>query len=192
MVRADLKGEIPMNRPHHFEAKRHRQKKMMARSNWFKRSRDQEPDHGGQDNSNVRSSNMKVTDQPNPPETVMFVPHTPGGQLKKILQGIDDQVTSGQYGKVRMVEKLGNTLIQSIGNQAPWRSSHCGRLDFWPCKSKEGACRKHSVVYRITCLTCKAEGRSKQYWGETHRTAWDRSRDHLQALRTKDDTYAVV
>ena len=52
-------------------------------------------------------------------ETVMFVPHTPGGQLKKILQGIDDQVTSGQYGKVRMVEKLGNTLIQSFGNQAP-------------------------------------------------------------------------
>ena len=37
MVRADLKGEIPMNRPHHFEARRRRQKKMMSKSNWFKK-----------------------------------------------------------------------------------------------------------------------------------------------------------
>ena len=91
-----------------------------------------------------------------------------------------------------MVEKLGNTLIKSLGNQAPWRSSHCGRLNCWPCRSKEGACRKHNVVYRITCLTCKTQGRSKQYWGETHRAAWDRSRDHIQALKSRDDSYAVV
>ena len=37
MVRADLKGEIPMNRPHHYEARRRRQKKLRAKSNWFKK-----------------------------------------------------------------------------------------------------------------------------------------------------------
>ena len=30
------------------------------------------------------------------------------------------------------------------------------------------------------------------YWGETHRAWWDRAKDHQNALRTMDTSYAIV
>ena len=48
------------------------------------------------------------------------------------------------------------------------------------------------MVYKITCLTCQSQGKSKLYWGESHRSGWDRSADHQAALKRKDETYAIV
>ena len=123
----------------------------------------------------------------------MFVPHTPNSDLKKILQKVDDQVmVNTEFGRVKVVERLGSTLLQSIGNPAPWRVDHCGRPNCWPCKVKEGSCLKHNVIYKITCLTCHTQGQKKVYYGESHRSAWDRSEDHRNAIRTQDDSYAIV
>ena len=41
-------------------------------------------------------------------------------------------------------------------------------------------------------MTCQVKGKKKLYWGESHRSAWDRSMDHLEALRVNNDSYAVV
>ena len=41
-------------------------------------------------------------------------------------------------------------------------------------------------------MTCQGEGKVRRYWGESHRSGWDRSRDHADALRSRDETYAVV
>ena len=41
-------------------------------------------------------------------------------------------------------------------------------------------------------MTCQVKGKKKLYWGESHRSAWDRSMDHLEALRTRNDSYAGV
>ena len=113
--------------------------------------------------------------------------------LRKSMQEIDRQVMGNQeYGKVKVMERLGNSLIKSLGNQAPWRTDHCGREVCWPCQTKEGSCRKHNVVYKITCMTCQVKGKRKLYWGESHRSAWDRSMDHLEALRVRNENYAVV
>ena len=91
-----------------------------------------------------------------------------------------------------MTEKLGTSLIHLIGNQAPWRSEHCGRENCWPCKTKTGSCKAHNIVYSITCVACKSQGVNKIYWGESHRSAWDRAADHWKALETGDTGYAVA
>ena len=124
---------------------------------------------------------------------MLFAPHTPNSELKKILQEVDSKVMgNSSYGRVKVVEKLGNSLINSLGNQAPWRREHCQRTGCWPCQTKEGACIRHNIVYLITCLDCKVKGETRVYWGESHRAAWDRSSDHLQAIKVKDEKYAVV
>ena len=171
-----------------------RYKKITAKARWFKRK-------GQQEKSDDMSVKVKAEWKPMgeksptdvPPETVIFVPHTPGGELKKTIQDIDDQVMGGQkFGRVKVIEKLGTSLIDSLGNQAPWRSSHCGRSACWPCKAKEGSCRKHNILYKITCMTCQGQGKVRLYWGESHRSGWDRSADHAAALRSKDESYAIV
>ena len=62
-----------------------------------------------------------------------------------------------------------------------WRTDHCGWPNCWPYQSKEGSCLKHNVLYKITCLTCKVQGHTSSYWGESHRSAWDRAEDHKAA-----------
>ena len=43
-----------------------------------------------------------------------------------------------------------------------------------------------------TCLTCKANEVKSTYIGESHRSLFDRSSEHEAALRSKNQTYAVV
>ena len=171
-------------------AKSRRIKKMTAKSTWFTSK-----PKSGQDKDPMPNTRPKKTSQraKQPPESILFVPHTPNSELRKILQQVDDKVMNRmEFGKVKVVERLGLTLLKSLGNPAPWRSDHCGRPNCWPCRSKEGSCLKHNVVYQITCMTCKNLGHTRVYYGESHRSAWDRSEDHRNALRTEDETYAIV
>ena len=125
---------------------------------------------------------------------MVFVPHTPGGELRRIIQEEDNKIMGeSKFGKVKVVERMGNSLIKSLGNKAPWRGEPCGRDACGPCKTTPGSCRKRNVTYMILCNICsKEEGRHSVYWGETHRTWWDRSREHLKALTSNDESYAIV
>ena len=59
------------------------------------------------------------------PETVLFIPFTPESQLKHELQAIDKQI-QGQvkHGSVKVVERQGPKVIESLGNKATWRTNH--------------------------------------------------------------------
>ena len=47
--------------------------------------------------------------------------------MKKSIQAIDDLVMGNQKaGKVKVVETLGNSLLNSLGNQAPLKSETVG------------------------------------------------------------------
>ena len=48
------------------------------------------------------------------------------------------------------------------------------------------------MVYEITCLDCKSKGKRARYVGESHRSYWDRSLEHLADLRTKNDKNSLV
>ena len=96
------------------------------------------------------------------------------------------------YGRVKVVETLGDNLVLSLSNRAPWRSEHCGRQECLPCKHKEGSCRARNVTYGIECLNCKEAGQRSVYWGESHRTWYDRSKEHSKALEKMDTNYGIV
>ena len=79
-----------------------------------------------------------------------------------------------------------------IGNKSPWTREHCGRPLCPPCKTTPGSCRATNLVYQISCLECSKVGRKSSYIGESHRSWWDMSHDYLTALKTRNETYAIV
>ena len=138
MVKAAIQGETPINRPQHHKSKQRRFKKITAKANWFRKDRSDKSDpwETGQIQRQAKSGRLKlkVKDDLSKAESVLFAPHTPSSELKKILQEVDSKVMGNSpYGKVKVVEKLGNSLINSLGNQAPWRREHCQRTGCWPC-----------------------------------------------------------
>ena len=52
---------------------------------------------------------------------------------------------------------------------------------------KGGACKKDGVVYKIKCKLCKGGGVMSDYWGETAHTAYERGREHLGGLRSRQE-----
>ena len=54
-----------------------------------------------------------------------------------------------------------------------------------PLQSKARACRKVGVVYQWDCINCLAVGKKAGYLGETARSLWDRTGEHLTALRDR-------
>ena len=48
------------------------------------------------------------------------------------------------------------------------------------------------MTYSIMCLHCLEAGNTAKYWGESHRTWWDRSREHLNDLKSNNTDYAIA
>ena len=48
------------------------------------------------------------------------------------------------------------------------------------------------LLEALLALTCQTQGQKKVYYGESHRSAWDRSEDHRNAIRTQNEEYAIV
>ena len=74
------------------------------------------------------------------PESVLFVPHTPGGALKKLVQEAEILANGGsnKIGLIRVVERVGNKISDQISNKAPWSNKHCGRVACNTCATQPG------------------------------------------------------
>ena len=196
MIGNQIRGTQPVNRPESFGRKSRRLKKITGKSTWFKVKKGQEEDSLGvqlQGNRNrghtkSRKTPTQLTDVRAHPETVLFVPHTPNGELKKLIQQADTQVSGrNPFGRVKVVETLGPKLNNQLSNTAPWRKDHCGRDKCLPCETKEGSCKVRNLTYSIECLEC-----NHIYWGESHRTWYDRSQEHGTALKNMDEKNPLV
>ena len=97
----------------------------------------------------------------------------------------------GMKGRYKYVERLGSTVGDLLVKADPWKE-HCGRKTCLPCQSAPGKCGKQGVVYSITCETCREQGLTCQYWGESARTGHDRGLEHLNDLRSRRETNALV
>ena len=64
------------------------------------------------------------------------------------------------------------------------------KIEFW--LTKAGSCGGKNVTYWIGCKTCKVKGVKAEYYGETSRTLWDRTEDHLSLLRRKSDQSTLL
>ena len=106
---------------------------------------------------------------------------------------VEDLVNGNRtVGKIRFVERAGPRIRDLVCQKTPWRAEKCTRDGCKPCEGKPGSCRQRNLTYQITCMTCKADGKESQYFGESSRTWWDRASEHVSALRTKNEKFAIV
>ena len=120
-------------------------------------------------------------------ETVIFVPHTPGGSLRKQLPEEDDRLTEMLGMKrVRFVERGGVSIAALLCRSNPWREQKCKRANCQICRGgKGGECHVESVVYQVECLRCKEALKRRVYIGETGRSGYERGVDHWNNWRRK-------
>ena len=89
---------------------------------------------------------------------------------------------------------MGSMLTKSY----PWPTTSCNHRACFPCTSADPArpprfsCRTPGIAYRITCLTCKAEGRTSTYEGETGRNGFSRGLEHKSNLRNRSKNSPLV
>ena len=62
---------------------------------------------------------------------------------------------------LKVVEKAGRKIIDTLHKCNPWENSICEREDCLPCRSskKEAvkSCKRRSIVYQTWCHTCRQE-----------------------------------
>ena len=142
-------------------------------------------------------------------ESVLFIPHTPGSRLARLMQEVDDSISKITKGKrIRIVERRGDKVIDQISKADPWEMDSCSRESCMVCmemeendervededirssldsKRKVGGCGREGVTYIITCHTCAKKGRNVKYIGETSRTGYIRGLEHLRDKESKKD-----
>ena len=122
----------------------------------------------------------------------MFCPFTPNSTLRKKLQEAEELVSTTNVCRVKVVEKSGPTIGDLLIRKTPWLNDHCWRINYAPCHTKPGNCKSPNVTYKIECQECKANEVKATYIGESSRTFFDRAKDHIDALRTKNTSYGIV
>ena len=72
----------------------------------------------------------------------------------------------------------------------PWAGATCGREKCFPCNSsgegKAGKCAKENILYKLTCLECKENETTAEYIGESSRSLFLRTNEHLAGARRKE------
>ena len=87
-------------------------------------------------------------------ESVVFVPYTPEGILAKRMRMKVSEVMSGKTGGLRIVERVGVSILAMMKRTDPFRETTCGRPDCITCKNdKCGNCEKDCVGYEMWCIT---------------------------------------
>ena len=189
MVANEIAGIGFSNRPEHSGRKTRRVKKLTGKSSWFKKPKNPYTVSYSSSKTKKRWPKKNNPDKLSdiPPESVLFIPFTSKSGLKRSLQEVEARFNKLGFGKVGIVETIGNKLNQQLSNTAPWTQDPCGRQDCQPCKHKPGSCLKRNCTYKVSCNLCPYV-----YWGESHRTLYDRTSEHLKDLMDNDEKNALV
>ena len=92
---------------------------------------------------------MKSWYKNNGNESVIFVPCTPEEKLKKAYE---EEIKKSRF-KIKIVEKSGKKLKDTLHKKDPFKSEKCGKIDCFVCtKNGIGNCRKKNVTYTIRCM----------------------------------------
>ena len=195
----DMKGEGKLHRSAAEGAGARHRKKLLGKTNWFKSKKSVGPS-GNKHQTNTNKTQLgqkgKITRvQHNrnsqakpgcgntdelPVKTVLFVPQTPGGELANRLREAEKQLAELTGEKVKIVEKGGRTLKNTLHKSNPWTGGFCGRKDCLPCMTgdEKGDCMKRNIVYETNCIRCKENGKESIYVGESARTSYERGKEH--------------
>ena len=171
MVKEEEDGGRRVNRPRQDGEEERRYKKLAGKSNWFRSPAKKAVSVRKLNRRRMPSKRTQVKTV----DTVMFVPHTPGGDLAKKLQEAEDRfVKNRSGGRVKFVERGGFSLRDVLCNRNPWSSEGCGRGEScFICRNKPGGCQKEGIVYSLTCQECLSKGILALYHGESARSGWN-------------------
>ena len=115
-------------------------------------------------------------------DTVIFVPATPGSQLKHRRYMREIKATDF---KIKVVEQSRTTLKVMLQRSDPFKQKRCvinADCLLWRTDGK-GSCRSTCVTYELVCQACKST-----YVGETSRSAYTRGREHFHALERQEES----
>ena len=120
-------------------------------------------------------------------ETVIFVPATPGSELKQKYQ----HVIRNSGINIAVTEVPGQSLKRRMQRSDPFRPDVCNKVDSCMiCGRREveegsrrggGRCRTESVTYKVVCVEC-----DKVYVGETARNGFSRGLEHIASVARRD------
>ena len=154
MEKNDKEGYIPLHRTREWRKNDREKSKALKKDSWFKK--------GGN-------------------ESVIFVPATPKGELKKKMQG---RINESDM-KIKVIEKTGCTIKRVLQKTSIAEKKECQDKECVICKTsgKKGLCRKESITYEIVCKACK-----ERYIGETGRCGKERCKEHAEDLKKKKES----
>ena len=144
----DHAGEKPMHRPKEWERSRRKKEKLEKRKSWYKN---------------------------NGTESVIFVPFTPGGKLKKAYE---EEIRKSEF-KIKVIEQTGTKLKDILHKKDPFKQDRCDRENCFVCTTGgKGNCSRENASYRISCAEeCQIKD---LYDGETSYNCYTRGGEHLQ------------
>ena len=130
----------------------------------------------------------------------IFVPPTPGSQLKKLMQAKEEETRAGgrESIPIKIIETAGRTLEQTLVNNDPFNGNQCSDAKCEPRKNGRNKinCRRNGVCYRISCLLCLRAGRPGDvtrylegacYYGESAKNMHCRSKEHVSKFNSKSE-----
>ena len=125
-------------------------------------------------------------------DSIMMVPRTPEGRLCKILRDSENKLRRLCSNSVKVIEEPG-TQIKKLLSGGPWKQP-CPRPACNPCSSGEsGRCTQRGIVYMSSCSKCTEDNKLTCYIGETNRSLYERSLEHLRDARKLDpDSHILI
>ena len=151
---------------------------------------------------------------------ILLVPYTLGSVLRDNIQRKDKEFVAlvGGGKSVRVVEKGGDKLINTLGRNDPWAGDRsCTDQDCIPCASRRwvreekklaksrgetlpdilltnssNQCRREGCNYTLQCLGCLDLGNQALYRGESARSCRQRQKEHSQDLKNGVVTSPLV
>ena len=125
----------------------------------------------------------------------MFVPSTPGSELKKMMQDKEEQMRAGgrEAWPIKIIEMAGKTLEHTLVKTDPFNGNQCTDTKCLPSKNENNKinCRRNCICYKITCKLCLQAGRSGDmsatYYGESGKNMHCRAKEHLSKFNSKKE-----
>ena len=118
-------------------------------------------------------------------DSVLMIPATPNGELKKVIQ----EIAKSSNLRVKIVEKSGTKLGTYLRKFDKTKSKGpCQEKDCMICQHTTKfvrKCRIPSLVYKITCKECEKLKIKANYYGESSFNGYTRGVQHLENYRSK-------
>ena len=111
---------------------------------------------------------MHKEDTKDKTKCVMFVPFTWRSELAQRLRKAEEQLAEMTGTKIKIVERAGTSLADTLTKADPWQGEDCGRDKCLLCstkqrtgKNKSQDCFRRNAVYETWCITCQDNEKKK-------------------------------